>query len=176
MSINLLPWRQNQRYRKQKLFIIRLIIYFFVFFFASLMIPLIFHSEAKQTQQKIIALQKTDKQIILHHSINRDQEALLKKLRYIQSVVQQTKQHNQSMMHTLLCIANTLPNSAVLHQLIINKQAITLSGIGNQLSDIHHYVTTLQAEKIGQSVQLINVQQDDKNPLLMRFEVKMAGQ
>ena len=173
MSINLLPWRQNKQHQKQKQLMIRLIIYFFILFFISLLLKFIFYWDAQYTQQKISTLQQTIKQITLQNTADVN-TALLKKLQYFQSALQKTKQQNQSIEHMLLLIANTLPHSATLHQLVVNKNDITLSGMSDNISDIHHYITLLHAEKIGQTAQLINAQRDDKNPLDMQFTIKIA--
>lgn len=172
MSINLLPWRQLKRSQRHKKLMYRMIIYIVFLFFLSVMIKLFFYVELRQTHSKIDLLNRQIVNISLHDPLHAN-ESLLKKLIYFHAQQKLAQKLNDSIQAVLFHIANVIPSSIILDQLIIDSKKIVLIGNSNQLADIHHYVNALHTEKIS-PVQLTNIQTDEKLHSLMRFTIEIS--
>ncbi len=175
MSINLLPWREEKRKAQLKKLRNRVTIYSIILFFSSLFIKLFLYIHAQHTHFKILQLNHQISGISLNDPLHKN-ESLLKKLSYFHAQQKNVKQQNASMQHSLFQIANVIPNTITLDQLIINAKKILLTGKSDQLADIHHYVNALQTATTGKAVQLTNIQSDEKNHSIMRFTIEIDGE
>lgn len=175
MSINLLPWRETKRKEKYKKLPYRVIIYIVILFFLSLIIKVFLYRDARQTHVEIIQLNHQISTIALNDPLHKN-DSFLKKLIYFHAQQRSTKQLNDTIQNALFHIANAIPSTIILNQLMINAKKILLTGKSDQLADIHHYVNALQTEKTGQAVQLTNIQSDEKNHSIMRFTIEIDGE
>lgn len=172
MSINLLPWRQQKRKQKYKKLLYRMAIYTVFLIFFSLVIKLFFYFALQKTHSKIALLNHQIRAIHLQDP-QHNNELLLKKLLYFDAQKKPVRQQNNAIENVLFHTANVIPNSIILDQLSIETKKISLTGKSDQLPDIHHYVDALQAEKIGNSTQLVDIQTDEKNHSSMRFTIEI---
>lgn len=174
MSINLLPWRQITHQKKQKQFLFRFMLYSFLLLFLSVLIKCFFYFDTQKTDKKMIMLNHAIQKITLNNMDNQN-KWLLKKLQYFKANSAKSKLQNQDFQHALFVLANVIPNTLILNQLSINGKNIHLEGVGNQLTDIHRYVSALQAEKIGKNASLTNIQSDQNNKNNMQFTIDIPS-
>ncbi|GEM_PF-4859340 len=175
MSINLLPWRQQKYKQKHQKLICRIAIYTVFLIFLSLLIKLFFYIALQQTHSKIVLLKSQIRAIHLQDPQHAN-KLLLTKLIYFHAQKESVDQQNNVIQNGLFHIANVIPNSIILDQLSINSKKIVLTGKGDQLADIHHFVDALQTEKIGKTVQLTDIQTDEKNHSSMRFTIDISDE
>lgn len=173
MSINLLPWRETRRKESRKKRQYRIAIYVAILFFLSLVIKLFLYVEIRKTHSKITLLNHQISNITLSDP-SYENKSLLKKLIFFRAQQKLNMQMNDSIQTVLFHIANVIPNSIILNQLMVDSKKILLMGKSNQLADIHRYVNALQTEKIRNTAQLTDIQTNGKNHSIIRFTILLS--
>lgn len=171
-TINLLPWREAQYQKKKKNLLSRLIVYvLFIIMSAFFMKIFLLH----QTQKYKVELFETNKKISdIHCNHAKEKLALLRQLKFIFSEKKASKKSNQLVGILLSHIANALPDAMTLRSLDFNAKRIKLTGISNQLSDIHTYSDQLQKNLSWKHVVLSEIQNDQQIKSQLHFTFRVS--
>ncbi len=171
-NINLLPWREIQYQKKKKNLLSRLIFYA-LFMAMSVFFLRIFLLH--QTQKYKVELFEINKKISnIHCQHAKQHAALLQQLKLISAEKSVSKKTNQIVEILLSNIANELPASMTLKSLNFNEKRIRLTGISNQLSDIHTYNDNLQKNLIWKHIVLSEIQNDQQTKSQLHFTFQVS--
>lgn len=135
LTINLLPWRTQQRQRRQQCFLLLLTSTIFVCF-------IILWSYHHYLQKQQIELQKQIQQLNIKY------------LQLTSLQKQQTlKKENQQLINFLSLLTKITPNQIYLTQIEKNQKKIIVHGITSSLSQLAHFSKQLQIQNFNQSSQ-----------------------
>lgn len=170
MSINLLPWREIRNKKRSEKLMIGLVIYILIIFSGiTLLKNFLAHKTAHLSFERT-RIENNIQKITLNHS---SQHAiLLKKLKLSFTKKSVSAAENNKIIHFLSVIATDLPNDTTLHSLSFSNKKVILSGMSNQLSDIHQYIIALQKNTAWENIQLSEMHTDPSNQLKMDFTIQ----
>lgn len=173
-KMNLLPWRDQQKQHHQQKILLGAIIFLISLFF----IGIIANSFLKYQMQKLNLQSKRNaaengKIIVLH---TQQHAALLNKLNsmHVQKLLSIHENNNNAVL--LADIANDLPNDVTLTTLSVDSQKIKLTGVSNQLSDIHQYANNLKETLPQKQIELSEINNNQQNKLQMNFTIVVQNE
>lgn len=173
-KMNLLPWREKQKKHHQQKILFGAIIFVIALFIIG-----ISANRFLKNQMQLINLQAKNnvvenKKIAVLHA--QQHAALLKKLNTMHAQKLLSINENKKDLVLLADIANDLPNDVTLTSLSINNKKIKLTGVSNQLSDIHQYANNLKETLSGMQIELSEIDNNQQNELQMNFTIVVQNE
>lgn len=172
MSINLLPWREMQDQRRTKILLYFLCAYSMSICIAMTALKNFFSHETHAINTKTVLINDTMQKILLDYP--KQHAALLQKLKMLSAKKSVSLTTNNRMMDLLSYIANDMPASITLNSLNINHRKIILTGVGDQLADIHQYYASLQQNLPWKHVLLTEIHNDSQHKSQMDFTIQVT--
>src|SRR3990167_1684871 len=172
-TINLLPWREIQRKQQIQRRNNRFILYGLTMIVMLFFIKYFLINETKEINDTTHSIKQKNKNMIIPNAKNHI--ALLKKLQSVDSKKLAAVKKNKSSLALLSAIANNISDNITLNSLTLTKKEIKLTGVSNQLSDIHQYNAILQKNLPWKNSQLIEVHNDDQKLSLMHFTIEATS-
>lgn len=170
-KMNLLPWRERKKQsHKQKIIFFTLLFSILLLFLCIIFKYFLIH-ETQLVKTDIVKISENNTKIILDHPYQH--RTLLKKLNQIHAKKILSQKSNQLMTTLLADIANDLPDTVTLATLTIDAKKIKLTGISNQLSDIHAYAHNLKQTLPKKQIQLSEINNDQQNKIQMDFTMRI---
>ncbi|HLB55959.1 MAG TPA: PilN domain-containing protein [Coxiellaceae bacterium] len=168
-KMNLLPWREKQKQHHQQKILFGAIVFMIALFIIGLIANNFLKHQMRQfnLQSKMNAA-KNGKIIVLR---TQQHAALLNKLNIVHAQKLTSIYDNKNNAVLLSDIANDLPNDVTLTSLSMDDKKIKLTGVSNQLSDIHQYANNLKETLPQKQIELSEINNNQQNKSQMNFTI-----